>query len=265
MKRKIYKGGVDNYPLWWYGQSNRLQNFGDRTNYLIPHGAVFNGNGYYFNGTTDYMEDIYGRHLIKEGTNGLWSQLYLTNSVVPPCGSAVGAGDKLYCPSTASPKITGKFILYPNYCPNLSVLDTHNNQISVFNVSHLTKLTLLAPYANLLSSLDVALLTSLAYLHFAYNQISAIDISNLIELTYMKCHENQLAALDVSNNSKIATLDCHSNQMGQSAVDKVLCDANNWNTSNGTLDISGNTAPSQTGIDAKNDMVNNRGWTVTTD
>ena len=245
MKCKIYKGGVDNYPLWWYGQKSRLTNFGDRPNFFIPHGAVFKGKGYYFNSAnSDYMEDIYGRHLISESTNGLWSQLYLTNSAVPPCGSVVGTGDKFYLSQGQVPKITGKLIAYPEYCPNISYFICYNNSISI---------------------LDISRLISLVYVVCAVNFISVLDISKLILLNILKCYNNKISALDISNNSLISYLDCHSNFMGQGAVDKVLCDANAWNTSNGTLDISGNTAPSQTGIDAKNDMVNNRGWTVTTD
>ena len=226
MKRKIYKGGVDNYPLWWYGQSNRLQNFGDRPNFLTPHGAVFKGSGYYFDGNDDYMVDVYGRHFFREGTLGIWSYCYLVNSVdneIPPCGSIVGSGSKLYLSHSTVPKIVGKVIAYQEFCPNLVFFTCYNNSVS------------------------------------------KVDISRIISLTSFHCNSNLITTLDVSNNSKITALECQNNQMGQPAVDKVLCDANAWNTSGGTLDISGNTAPGQAGIDAKNDMVNNRGWTVTTD
>ena len=226
MKHKIYKGGVDNYPLWWHGQKSRLTNFGDRPNFLTPHGAAFQGNGYYFNSAnSDYMKDIYGRHLFREGTLGIWSYCYLVNSVdneIPPWGSVVGSGSKLYLSNSKVPKITGKIIAYQEFCPNLVFFTCYDNLIS------------------------------------------KVDISQMISLTSFYCNKNQIAALDVSNNFKITTLDCHTNFMNQPAVDKVLCDANAWNTSGGTLNISSNTAPSQTGIDAKNDLVN-RNWTVTTD
>ena len=265
MKRKIYKGGVDNYPLWWYGQSNRLQNFGDRPNFLIPHGAVFQGNGYYFNSAnSDYMEDIYGRHLIKEGTNGLWSRLYLTNSAVPPCGSAVGTGDKLYLANDQDPKIAGKIILYSRGCPNLSTIECKENLISELNVSQIINLKVLWCYSNQLAAIDITQLKKMKMFGCNYNQITKLDVSQSTKLEWLYCHYNQIPALDVSQNSLITILQCNNNLMGQSAVDKVLVDANNWGTSDGTLDISGNTAPSQTGIDAKNDLVN-RNWTVTTD
>ena len=245
MKHKIYKGGVDNYPLWWYGQSSRLQNFGDRANFLVLHGAVFKGNGYYFNSAnSDYMEDIYGRHLFAEGTNGLWSQLYLTDSAVPPCGSIVGTGDTIKLSYTQDPKITGKIVLYPRSCPALTYFRCYGNSVSIIDVNQLTRLTVLS---------------------CGSNKISMLDISQLTGLVYLSCNNNLLSIADVSNNSYLTTLNFKGNLMGQGAVDKVLCDVNNWNTSDGTLDISYNTAPSQTGIDAKNDMVNNRGWTVTTD
>ena len=286
MKHKIYKGGVDNYPLWWYGQSNRLQNFGDRPNFLTPHGAMFQGNGYYFNSdNSDYMEDVYGRHLIEQGTNGLWSYIYLGNISLPACGCAIGSGDKIVFSAGQDPRITGNFSLLQQYCPNLTILNCRYNKVvtldvsqivsliwlvcagnslSVLNVASLTSLELLNCNYNSITSLDVANLVNLDSLECSGNQISSLDVSQLVLLTSFKCYSNLISTLDVSNDSKIKTLDCHDNLMDQNTVDKVLVDANAWNTSNGTLDISGNTAPSQTGIDAKNDMVN-RNWTVTTD
>ena len=265
MKHKIYKGGVDNYPLWWYGQSTRLQNFGDRTNFLTPHGTVFQGNGYYFNGANSAsMEDIYGRHLIGEDTNGLWSQLWLTDSAVPPCGSAVGTGNRLVLYSIPELKIAGKIILLPAYCPNLTHFICYYNHISILDVSRILTLTLLRCYGNWLSTLDVTNLVLLYKLDCTSNTISILDVSKMSLLQYLDCSNNNIPFLDVSNDSKIASLYCQHNQMDQSAVDKVLCDANAWNTSDGTLDISGNTAPSSTGTDCANDMVN-RNWTVTTD
>ena len=224
MKHKIYKGGKDNYPLWWYGQSNRLQNFGDRTNFLVPNGPIFKGNGYYFDGVDDYMEDIYGRHLIRERTKGFWSQLYLTNSTVPPCGSAVGTGTWLEFCHNQSPKITGTIVFYPEFCPNLKTFYCY------------------------------------------YNSISVIDISRITTFTAISCHHNNMSELDILNLIKVTNLDCANNQMDQSAVDKVLIDADAWGTSptDGSIDISSNAIPSQAGEDAKTNLVN-RGWTVTTD
>ena len=244
MKRKIYKGGVDNYPLWWYGQSNRLQNFGDRTNFLTPHGAVFKGNGYYFNSAnSDYMEDIYGRKLLSAGTRGIWSFLYLTNGDVPPCGSIIATSNKAVFCSNVEPKITGKVVINPEYYPELQNFNLSNNELSV---------------------LDISKSVRLIYLYCNNNLLPALDVSNLVSLRTLHCYYNRIPELDVSNDSLIKTLDCHNNLMNQSAVDKVLCDANTWNTSDGTLNISGNTAPSSTGTDCKNDLVN-RNWTVTTD
>ena len=266
MKRKIYKGGVDNYPLWWYGQSNRLQNFGDKSNFLIPHGAVFQGNGYYFNGANgDYLEDIYGRHLLAESTNGLWSYLYLTDSAVPPCGSAVGTGNKLYLPSGQAPRITGKIALYPEYCPNLVTFYCRNNNISALDVSRMASLVTLNCYTNSIPALDVSGAIKLGTLTCASNDLLILDVSNLLHLVSFSCHDNLLSALDLSHNPLVKNLLLENNLFNSTMVDTILVVVNSFGTSSGTLDISGNTAPSQTGIDAKNDMVNNRGWTVTTD
>ena len=265
MKRKIYKGGVDNYPLWWYGQSRRLQNFGDRTNFLIPHGAVFKGNGYYFNSAnSDYMEDIYGRHLVAEGTNGLWSQLYLTNSDVPPCGSLVGTGTVFDLPLSQSPLVTGKIILYPEYCPNLSILHCGGNKLSILDVSQMILLGKLACDDNILSILDVSHLSLLTVLYCPYNLIPILDTSQMSLLCTFYCNNNYISALDVCNNTQILMLKCQHNQMNSAAVDKVLMDADTWGTSDGTLDISSNAVPGTDGTTAKNNLVN-RGWSVTVD
>ena len=265
MKHKIYKGGVDNYPLWWYGQSNRLQNFGDRPNYLVPNGPVFKGNGYYLNGTSDYLEDAYGRKLLGVGTKGTWSFLYLTNGDVPPCGSIIATSNKaVFCGNT-EPKITGKVIINPEYYPGVKNFNLSNNELSVLDVSRSVNLVYLYCFNNQLLALDVSRLVLLSTLFCYSNNLFVLDVSNLALLGVLKCGNNNLTTLDVSKNNKIVTLDCSNCLFDSAMVDKVLCDANNWGTSDGTLDISGNTAPSQTGIDAKNDMVNNRGWTVTTD
>jgi len=57
---------------------------------------------------------------------------------------------------------------------------------------------------------------------------------------------------------------CQSNSMNQDMVDTVLCDMDSHGTSGGTLNISGNAAPSATGVACKDNLVA-RGWSVTTD
>ena len=226
---------------------------------------MFQGNGYYFNGANgDYLEDVYGRHLIREGSNGLWSQFYLTNSTVPPCGSIVGNGMKFCLSANQDPMITGKLIFHSRECPNLTNIECFQNHISVLDVSQLVRLKIFWCYSNLLSALNITPLTELEIFGCHFNQITALDISHSTKMVTFYCNSNRLPTLNVSKNSLLTTLKCSNNLMGQSAVDKVLCDANAWNTSDGILDISGNTAPSSTGTDCKNNLVN-RNWTVTTD
>ena len=264
MKHKIYKGGVDNYPLWWYGQSDRLQNFGDRPNFLIPHGAVFQGNGYYFDGSSSYLEDSFGRHLVREGSNGILSYLYLTDGSVPHCGSVIGTGTRLYLSYDEEPKITGNLVLYSKYCPNLVRIYCDNSQISVLDVSQAWRLTDIKCGSNNISKLNVKHLASLAYLSCSVNPMPVLNLSYLTVLARVYCHSMPLVELDVTGCYGITDLECYNCLMDSAMVDQVLCDANAWNTSGGTLDISGNTAPSSTGTDCANDMVN-RNWTVTTD
>jgi len=68
----------------------------------------------------------------------------------------------------------------------------------------------------------------------------------------------------VSALTELSRLDCHNNSMNQDMVDTVLCDMDSHGTSNGTLNISGNEAPSPTGVACKDNLVA-RGWSVTTD
>ena len=235
--------GYSYWPLWWYGDQDKLNDFAGNC-MLSVSGAYFDGVGYYFDGTDDYLLDAVGRKILVDGTQGTWSSIILTDGEVPPEGSIQGTGTELHLNDSGTiPKITGKIILFPNYCPNITYLRCHSNSISVLDVSALTSLTTLYCYSNSISVLDVSALTSLTTLHCTGNSISVLDVSALTSLTY---------------------LDCRYNSMNQAMVDTVLCDMNTHGTSNGTLSISGNAVPSVTGMACKDDLVS-RGWTVTTD
>jgi Leucine-rich repeat (LRR) protein len=167
------------YFVWWwhdlyeYGNSERC----------VPHGCAFSSDGCTFT-AGDYLDDLFGRHLLSDGTLGKWSHIYLTEETVPFFGSVAGTGTKLYLNIAGTvPKITGKIILYPEYCPNLTHLYCHDNSISVLDVSALTSLTTLYCYDNSISVLDVSALTSLTTLYCYDNSISVFDVSALTSLT----------------------------------------------------------------------------------
>ena len=277
--------GYSYWPLWWYGDQDKLNDFAGNC-MLSVSGAYFDGKGYYFDGSDDYLIDAGGRKVLQDGTMGTWSSIILTDGEVPPEGSIQGTGTKLYLNNGgAIPKITGKIILYPDYCPNItyfncfnnsiSVLDasalmslTHlycrNNSISVLDVSALTALTQLRCGCNSISVLDVSALTALTILQCYINSISVLDASALVSLTYLHCYNNSISVLDVSALTALTQLRCENNSMNQAMVDTVLCDMTAHGTSNGTLNISGNAVPSGTGLACRDTLVS-RGWTVTVD
>ena len=241
---KFLKGGYSYWPLWWYGQKSKLHDMSGHGVDLTPSGAYFNGQGYYFDGSNDYLADAGGRKVLEDGTAGLWHSVYLTEGTVSAKGSIWGTGTKIYLnTSGASPKITGKIVFRPAYCPNLEVLRCYYNSISI---------------------LEVKGLPSLYFLACAFNSISTLDVSNSSSLTFLSCAINSISILDVSDSILIKTLLLQDNSMDQDMVDTVLCDVNNYGTSNGTLNISNNAAPSATGMACKDSLVS-RGWDVTTD
>ena len=304
---RLLKGGYSYWPLWWYGQRDELPDMSGHGVTLYPSGAYFDGQGYYFDGSNDYLIDDDGRKVLDHYTKGSWHSVYLTEGAVPAKGSIWGTGTSLGLNTIgASPKITGKIVLYPAYCPNLTHLRCYGNNISVLDVSAMTSLTFLwcfgnnisvldvskltsldnlVCYFNDISVLDVGALTSLNVLSCGVNNISVLDVSALTALTYLDCHINNISVLDVSaltalpdlrcNYNNISVLDvsaltllqkllCQSNSMNQDMVDTVLCDMDSHGTSGGTLNISGNAAPSATGVACKDNLVA-RGWSVTTD
>ncbi len=305
---RLLKGGYSYWPLWWYGQRDELPDMSGHGVTLYPSGAYFDGQGYYFDGYHDYLIDDDGRKVLQDGTKGSWHSIYLTEGAVPAKGSIWGTGTRidLNVAGTA-PKITGKIVLRPAYCPNLTRFYCQNNSISVLDVGALTNLEQLWCYTNNISVLDVSALTELTYLHAAsnnmrtldvsgatkleklycyWNLISILDVSTLTELVELRCFGNwYLSTLDVSALTKLERLDCyynkislldvsaitglstllaHYNSMNQDMVDTVLCDMDSHGTSNGTLNISNNAAPSATGVACKDNLVA-RGWSVTTD
>ena len=300
-------GGYSYWPLWFYGQRNELPDVSGHGVTLYPSGAYFDGQGYYFDGSDDYLADAGGRRVLDKKTRGSWHSVYLTEGTVPAKGSIWGTGDVLWLNFYgAAPKIKGKIVFKPEYCPNLthlfcnnnniSVLDIsgftgfqiiscHNNNLSAFDTNGLVSLTELWINDNNLSALDTSSLTSIRVISCAGNNLSALDVSSLTTLDRIYCGNNNISVLDISAltslyrvwcySNSISLLDvsalvsltyllCQNNSMNQDMVDTVLCDLDSHGTSSGTLNISGNAAPSATGVACKDNLVS-RGWSVTTD
>jgi len=240
----LLKGGYSYWPLWWYGQRDELPDMSGHGVTLYPSGAYYDGQGYYFDGSDDYLVDAGGRRVLDRYTKGSWHSVYLTEGVVPVKGSIWGTGTELWMNvSGTAPKITGKIVFRAKYCPNLEWFSCHYNNISVLDVSALTQLYKLYCYNNNISVLDVSRLTQLYKLYCNYNNISVLDVSGALSLKHFHCYNNS---------------------MNQDMVDTVLCDIDSHGLSGGYLRIQGNTAPSATGEICRDNLVS-RGWGVTTD
>lgn len=74
---------------------------------------------------------------------------------------------------------------------------------------------------------------------------------------------NQLATCDLTGCTGLKTITLCDNAFSQSEVNTILTVVDGWGTSGGTLNLSGNPAPSGGGSTAKTNL-QSRGWTVTT-
>ncbi|KKG10743.1 hypothetical protein EO92_02940, partial [Methanosarcina sp. 2.H.A.1B.4] len=74
-------------------------------------------------------------------------------------------------------------------------------------------------------------------------------------------YNNDLTSLDISNDPGLLYLNASRNSLNQTAVDVVLQTLDSYNTNGGDLDLTGNAAPSTTGIAHANNLTA-RGWKV---
>jgi hypothetical protein len=72
---------------------------------------------------------------------------------------------------------------------------------------------------------------------------------------------NSLISLDISNDPGLHTLNVSFNSLDQTAVDGILQTLDSYNTHKGSLDLTGNAAPSDTGMKYANNLTS-RGWDV---
>ncbi|WP_300102308.1 hypothetical protein [Methanosarcina sp.] len=74
-------------------------------------------------------------------------------------------------------------------------------------------------------------------------------------------YNNNLTSLDISNDPGLLNLNASNNLLNQEAVDGVLQTLDSYDTTDGSLDLTGNAAPSRTGIAHANNLTA-RGWKV---
>lgn len=75
-------------------------------------------------------------------------------------------------------------------------------------------------------------------------------------------HNNNLTRLDISNDPGLISLDICNNSLNETAVDEILQTLDSYETTNGTLYMTGNSCPSIAGRIYANNLVA-RGWMVT--
>jgi PGF-pre-PGF domain-containing protein len=77
----------------------------------------------------------------------------------------------------------------------------------------------------------------------------------------LNIHDNNLKSLDISNDPGLLYLDASRNSLNQTAVDGVLQTLDSYKTTRGSLDLTGNAAPSIAGIAHANNLTS-RNWGV---
>ena len=98
------------------------------------HGTLKNGPvwtlesgemGLTFDGADDYIEDSEGRHIVREGTTGFWSEVKIGDKT-----KIVGSGTKFYF-STAGTDLEGQFVSdFADYCTSLDHFYCNSNSFS---------------------------------------------------------------------------------------------------------------------------------------
>lgn len=75
---------------------------------------------------------------------------------------------------------------------------------------------------------------------------------------------NALTSVNITGCSELVGIYLQTNALDEAAVDGILAEVESWGTSGGILNLSGNTAPSSTGL-SDVATLEGRGWTVTVD
>ena len=193
--------------------------------------------------------------VIKTGATLVWTvtgAVTTTATINDPVFDFSTAGTK-YITVTSSDGASG-----------LTRFECYGNTLTVLDVSGATSLIRLFCYSNSLTLLNVSGATLIEEISCHNNSLTSLNVSNNTALTDLWCYSNNLTVLDVSNNTALTNFRCQSNLFSSSTVDGIICDVEDFNTSNGDLDISNNATPTSTG-EACITTLESRGWTVVSD
>ena len=230
-----------------YGNNGILKNGAKWT--LVSKG----GNGIEFDGANDYVEDAEGRHIIREGTSGIWSKVIIGDKT-----KIVGSGTVFLFQNDLNKKLTGQFIPdFADYCTNLATFHCYANSFSgtLPSFAACTNLATFYCYANSFSGTlpSFAACTNLATFYCYANAFSGYEAGGFAT-------QVSLATLDMRTNAITAAAD----------INAILADLVTSTGIGGrvgcTVQLEGgtNAAPTGQGITDKATLNAIEGWTVTT-
>ncbi len=260
-------------------------------------GLVDGVMGLTFDGVNDYIEDSKGRHIVKEGTTGFWSEVKIGDET-----KIVGSGTIFYF-SDVGEDLEGQFVTdFADYCRNLTYLYCKENSFSgtlpdfsactslVNFYCHTNSFSGVLPSFSACTSLayfrcennsftgtlpTFAACTSLVTFYCSYNSFSGTlpSFAACTNLSYFNCYANSFsgyASGGFATQISLATLDASSNAITAAAdINAILADLRTSYDLVGrvacTVKLEGgtNAAPTGQGVTDKN-FLNANGWTVTT-
>ena len=134
------------------------------------------------------------------------------------------------------PDLTDLFIWDTNQQGNLIINKTHSSRPIIINAS--------------------------------WNKYSSLDLTGSLQNPnadgYVNLNDNQLTSINISGCIQINNLNLNNNKLESNVIDLILEHVDDYGTSNGTIDLRNNKAPSYIGLTYKNNL-ETRGWVVQTE
>ena len=150
-------------------------------------------------------------------------------------------------------------------CQNVESVYCSLNNLTSIDVSTLTKLKNLYCDRNNLDNLNISSNLNLAVLYCYQNNLTTLDVKNNIALTTLDCRSNQLSFVDISQLKSITNLLFGNNTINNDNANKILVDLyNNVKSSPRSGQISISVSVKGDGLSAKNNLVSEFKWNVST-
>jgi len=231
--------------------------------------------GVTFDGADDYIEDSEGRHIVKEGTTGFWSEVKIGDKT-----KIVGSGTKFYF-SNAGDNLEGQFVSdFADYCTALTTFYCNSNAFSgtLPSFAACTSLSVFYCDNNAFSGTlpSFAACTLLVRLYCYNNAFSGTlpSFAACTNLDRLYCYNNSFSGYEsggFATQAGLSTLDMHDNAIIAAAdINQILADLVTSSSLGGrvgcTVKLEGgtNAAPTGQGITDKDTLNAIDGWTVTT-